>query len=335
MKKIGVLLINLGTPDDTSVKSVRRYLKEFLLDPRVIDLAATLRYMLVYGTILPFRPKKSAKAYEKIWTKKGSPLRTHSEDLARCIQKELGEPYQVVLAMRYGNPSIPIAIEQLKGVDKIIILPLFPQYASASTGSAIEKALSIISKQWNIPDITVISQFYESPYFIDSMSLKIQPHLKDKDAFLLMSYHGLPERHLDKSHCQSKCDKREACPAISTQNQFCYRAQCYTTSLGIAEKLNLEKTQFQTSFQSRLGRTPWIQPYTDEILSKLKERGIKKLVLACPAFVADCLETIEEVGMALRDNWLALGGDSFTLVPCLNSDMEWVEGLSAMIRSRV
>jgi protoporphyrin/coproporphyrin ferrochelatase len=332
MKKYGVLLVNLGTPDDTSVKSVRRYLKEFLLDPRVIDLPSIFRYLLVYGIILPFRPKRSAKAYEKIWTKKGSPLRTHSEDLLKCIQKELGESYEVALGMRYGKPSIASAVQQIKGVDKIMILPLFPQYASASTGSAVEEALSVISSQWNIPGLTVINQFYESPYFIDPMSLNIQAALNDKDSFLLLSYHGLPVRHLEKSNCQTKCDKIAACPAVSIKNEFCYRAQCYATSRAIAKNLNLKETQFQTSFQSRLGRTPWIHPYTDEILSKLKERGVKKLVVACPAFVADCLETTEEIGIALRAKWLGLGGETFSLVPCVNSDEAWVNGLSAMIK---
>lgn len=327
MSKTGLLLINLGTPDAPNVKAVRRYLKEFLLDPRVIDTPALIRYALVYGVIAPFRSRKSAESYQKIWTTQGSPLRVHSESLATAVADKLGADYQVALGMRYGNPSIKSAVSQLKECDKMIVLPLFPQYAEASTGSAIAKACDELSRQNCTQEIKIIKEFYDYPDFINAMADKIKPYLKDKETLLLLSYHGLPERQIDKIPCKAQCDRQSACPAINADNQSCYRAQCYATSRAIAQHLKLSEERVSTSFQSRLGRVPWIKPYTDEILVKLREDGVKKLVIACPAFVADCLETLEEIGMGIRENWLALGGESFELVPCLNADPNWVDAV--------
>jgi len=330
--KIGVLLINLGTPDQPTVSSVRRYLREFLLDPRVIDLPVFWRYLLVCGVILPFRPCKVVKAYQAIWQDEGSPLRLHTQALAKQVGDLLGEAYQVEGAMRYGNPSIASALKKLAGCQQLVALPLFPQYASAATGSAMAKLFVELAKQWNLPKVTVIDQFYQQPAFIDPLVEKIKPALSHPDSFLLLSYHGLPERHLVKSHCKITCQNGVPCPAIDSRNAFCYRAQCYATSKQLIAKLGLSADCHMTTFQSRLGKLPWIKPYTDEMLPKLYERGIRKLVVACPAFVADCLETLEEIGMQAKEQWLALGGTDFTLVPCLNSDPAWVQGVAALVR---
>lgn len=335
MMKTGVVLINLGTPDDTSIRSIRRYLREFLLDPRVIDLNPLLRWLLVYGAILPFRPYKSARAYRKIWRKEGSPLAIYSQALCHAVQKNLGDDFQVVMAMRYASPSITSALKQLNEVDQVIVLPLFPQYSSAATGSAMAKFMVEAAYIWNIPKIKIIDQFYQDPGFIESYVDIIRPHVSNEQTFLLLSYHGLPERHLDKSKCFASCDRRLSCPAMANSNYFCYRAQCYQTSKLIASSLSLSDSRYMSSFQSRLGRIPWIKPYTDDVLPKLYQQGIRHLVVACPAFVADCLETLEEIGIEAKAQWLALGGKSFSLVPCLNDSRLWVDAVTKLIRSQM
>lgn len=328
MSKTGILLINLGTPDQPDTKSVRLYLREFLSDPRVIDLPAFPRWLLLNLIILPFRPKESSKAYQEIWTDEGSPLLINSQQLTKAVAAKVGDDYEVVLGMRYGSPSIPSAIEQLKHCQQIKVLPLFPQYSSAATGSAIEKVLNTVAKQWNTPSLSIINSFYDHPQFISAYAKIIQKTLADKKPdMLLFSYHGLPERHIKKSGCKAQCDLKEACPSMNDNNQYCYRAQCYQTSKLLAEKLNLTDNQYITTFQSRLGRLPWIQPYTDIELPKLAAHGIKNIAVACPSFTADCLETIEEIGMRAKEQWQGLGGENLTLIPCLNTDDDWVEGV--------
>lgn len=333
--KTGVLLVNLGTPDDTKVSSIRRYLREFLFDRRVIDLPIFWRYLLVYGLILPFRPVKTAKAYRQIWQKNGSPLRIHSQALTAKVQVILGDAFQLELAMRYGQPSIRQALERLKACDHILVLPLFPQYSSAATGSAIEKVLMEVKGRWNFPRLSIIDNFYQHVAFTSPLTRLIAPYMQDPEAFLLLSYHGLPERHLTKSGCQAVCDRRGACPKVADDNYFCYRAHCYETSRVVTGALSLSSTRYMTTFQSRLGRTPWIKPYTDQVLSTLRERGVKDLVIACPAFVADCLETLEEIGIQAKAQWLALGGRRFNLVPCVNADDDWAEGVAALLATTV
>ncbi|MCD6055067.1 MAG: hemH [Gammaproteobacteria bacterium] len=333
MSQTGVLLINLGTPDDPALSSVRRYLREFLLDPRVIDLPVLIRYLLVYGIILPFRTPKTLHAYQTIWTEKGSPLRIHTENLTKALSQVLGNSYKVVYGMRYGNPSIDSAIPQLQSCKHVIVLPLFPQYSSAATGSALTVVFQEYAKQWNIPRLTIIDSFYQEEGFIKAYAELIKPYLDlPASPFLLLSYHGLPERHLHKSRCESLCHAAASCPAISDHNQFCYRAQCYATSKKIASQLSLSEDRYLTSFQSRLGRTPWIKPYTDEQLITLRKQGINNLVIACPAFVADCLETLEEIGLRARAQWQALGGNSFNLIPCLNAQPLWVKAIANIIQ---
>ncbi|MBA2651492.1 MAG: ferrochelatase [Tatlockia sp.] len=327
MKK-GLLLINLGTPDSPETSHVRRFLKEFLSDKRVIDLAAWLRYPLVYGTILPFRPKQTAKAYQAIWTKEGSPLLLNSLSLKNKVQAHLGLGWQVGLGMRYGKPSLKDSLHQFAACSHLTILPLFPQYSSAATGSALEKVLRLIASQNVLPSIKVIRDFYEDQGFISAQAALIQPQLANHD-YLLLSYHGLPEGHLKKAGCPSICTSE--CGLINETTQACYRTQCFATTRALANKLALSEGRYGMSFQSRLGKIPWIKPYTDEFLPELIKKGVKRLAIVCPSFTADCLETLEEIGLRAKEQWLQLGGQQLTLIPCVNDSDLWVEGLVKLI----
>jgi protoporphyrin/coproporphyrin ferrochelatase len=332
MAKRGVLLVNLGTPSDSSPKAVRRFLKPFLNDPRVIDLPALLRFLLVYLCILPFRTKRTAHAYQKIWTNLGSPLMVYSQQLKEKLSIELGSDYCVALAMRYGNPSIQEALMELKHCNELTILPLFPQYSSAASGSTIENTLNILSHSWNFPNIRIISEFHSDPGYIAAYSELIKTHLADqKIDLLLFSYHGLPLRHIKKSHCRVACSNNQPCPAIDDRNIHCYRAQCYATSDLLAQTLMLPTDKYQVCFQSRLGSTPWIKPYTDLVLPELIQRGIKNIAIVCPSFVVDCLETLEEVNIRLREQWHLLGGAEFTFIPCLNAHPTWVKAIAKKV----
>ncbi len=335
--KIGVLLINLGTPPNTSIKSIRKYLREFLSDPRVIDVHPIIRTLLLNLFILPFRPYKTQKAYQSIWKKNGSPLLVISQQLQQLVQKDLGHNYQVALGMRYGQPSIKHAITSLlENCQKIIVLPLYPQYASASTGTSLVKVMSLMQTEWNLPHITFINEFFQHPLFIKGMAnnIKNHPAFAQHDT-IIMSYHGLPERHLDKSGCKASCDRQKSCPSVNKLNRYCYRAQCFQTSRLIAEKLNLPDNAYQVTFQSRLGRTPWIKPYTDQCLPMLYKQGHRKLLVVCPAFTADCLETLEEIGIQAKESWLKLGGEALDLIPCVNTDPIWIKCISQLIRQEM
>ncbi|MFY7697259.1 MAG: ferrochelatase [Legionella sp.] len=327
MKK-GLLLINLGTPDSTKQVDVKRYLRQFLVDKRVIDIPAVVRYFLVYALIVPFRAKNSAHAYQSVWTSRGSPLMVHSQDLVVSVQRILGESYQVALGMRYGNPSIEQAINELKLCKEITILPLYPQYSSAATGSSIAEVMRILSTKEIVPSVKIIRDFYNHPAYLTALTDVIQRHL-DKDAYLLFSYHGVPERHMIKGGCKTVCS--EHCPPVDLGNQGCYRAQCFETSRLLAHRLGLSTEQYSIAFQSRLGKTPWIKPYTDQILPTLMNKGIKKIAVVCPSFTADCLETLEEIGMRLKEQWLDLGGQRFTQIPCLNVEQYWIEAIAQMV----
>lgn len=334
MNHKGVLLLNLGTPDHCDVPSVRKYLNEFLSDPRVVDIPAPARWLLLNAVILPTRPRKSAAAYEQIWTQHGSPLLYHSKNLATAVAQKLGDEYEVALGMRYGNPSIASALQTLAHCHTITILPLFPQYSAAATGSATAKALNLLTKQWNIPEIRTIRDFYDDPGFIHAYARLIQRHIYDQTIdLLLFSYHGLPERHINKSQCHAHCDRVYSCPAIGPDNAFCYRAQCYATSHALANALSLKPEQYQVAFQSRLGRTPWIKPYTDSLLPKLRKNGIENIAIVCPSFVADCLETLEEIGIRAKKQWEDLGGKQLIAVPCLNAEPDWVDVVAGWVRS--
>jgi ferrochelatase len=324
----GLLLINLGTPKSPHVPAVRSYLRAFLTDKRVIDLPALLRYILVYVFILPFRAKRSAHAYQSIWTERGSPLLWHSQNLLTQVQQDLGSKYEVVLGMRYGEPSIAEQLNQLRHCESITILPLYPQYSSAASGSSIEEALKIISSWDLIPSITVIRDFFQHPAYINAQTAVIKEWANEYE-HILFSYHGIPERQITKNDCKSVCI--DICPALSEQNQGCYKAQCHQSSRLLAKELQLSEQQYSTAFQSRLGKTPWIKPYTDEMLNRLASQGIKKLVIACPSFVADCLETLEEISIRAKQQWLALGGTQLIVVPCLNEHPLWVKAIADIV----
>ncbi|KTD75533.1 ferrochelatase [Legionella waltersii] len=324
----GLLLINLGTPNNAKYSDVASYLLEFLTDKRVIDLPFIIRYALVFFLILPFRTKQSTHAYQSIWTDKGSPLLLHSQTICRLLQESLNHEYIVALGMRYGVPSIKSAINELRGCSSITVLPLFPQYSSAATGSAIEEALHQLSQFEVIPSIKIIQHFYQHPAYIKAQAKAIEPYLS-KERHLLFSYHGIPERQIIKSGCSQVCTDR--CPPITDANHKCYKAQCHQTSFLLAQALQLDISQYSSSFQSRLGKTPWIKPYTDELMKELAKRGVKKLVVACPSFVTDCLETIEEIGIRAKELWLSLGGEEFVLVPCLNESSDWIDALVNII----
>lgn len=328
--KNGLLLINLGTPDSPDIPAVRRYLREFLADRRVIDLPAPLRYLLLYCAILPFRPKRSAHAYQAIWTIEGSPLLIHSRNLQTKLQKHLGDTWRVALGMRYGNPSITSALKELSHCEHLTILPLYPQYSSATTGSSIEKTLNLLAAHKRLPSFTVIRDFYQYPGFINAQAALIKPHVAHHD-YLLFSYHGIPERHIIHTECLQVCTKM--CPSITPENRSCYRAQCYATTRELAKKLNLPEEKYAMAFQSRLGKTPWIKPYTDELLPELAKKGIKRLAVSCPSFAADCLETLEEIGIRAQKQWHQLGGEQLTLIPCVNDSELWVNSIPNLILS--
>lgn len=337
----GVLLVNLGTPDAPEPGPVRRYLREFLWDPRVIDIPWLARFLLLNLIILPFRPKKSAAAYASIWSHdglKGSPLLAHSKALQEKVQAILGPEYVVSLGMRYGNPSLLSAVNELEkaGATSFTCLPLFPQYSSAATGSAMEEVMRVVMGRWNVPGIHLLGAFYQDPRFLDAFAEVSKPQLDAfQPDFVVLSYHGVPERHMQKSdptgqHCLKSAN---CCVRIVPANRFCYRAQCYATTRGLVERLGLEVGTFETTFQSRLGRTPWIKPYTDEFLPELAKKGVRRVAVLCPAFVADCLETIEEIGDRARADWKAVGGEELTLVTSLNSHDVWAKAVADMVRS--
>lgn len=331
----GVLLINLGTPAGSDKKNVRAYLSEFLQDRRVIDLPTPLRQLLVQSLILPFRSQSSAHAYQKIWTSAGSPLLLHSQALVKALGIALGENYDVVLGMRYGQPNIAAALNELKKrkCQRLLIFPLFPQYSSAATGSALEKTFAELQKNMDIPSIEMFHSFYDHPAFIEAWKTVILENAPlEKPDLWVFSYHGLPIRHLDKRGCQtSDCLARESCIPLTLHNEACYRRQCFQTSQLLGEALGLTPREYRVAFQSRLGRTPWITPYTDHMLIALAQQGIKHVAIVCPSFVADCLETLEEIGLRAREQWHRLGGTHLTLIPCLNAHNAWVHGLAKMI----
>ncbi len=339
-RRTGVLLIQLGTPSSPSVADVRRYLREFLGDRRVLDMPRLPHWILLHLVILPFRPRRSAEAYASIWTRNGSPLLIHSRGLAEALAARLGRDFVVELGMRYGEPSVGEALDRLAGedVDRLIALPLFPQHADSTTGSAVAHLLERARAKWHEGEITTIDAFYDHPGFIASMAeLARSPLDEFQPDHVLMSYHGLPERQIRKgdasgSHCLSSDD---CCAAIETANRHCYRAQCFASTRALATALGLDAAHHSLSFQSRLGRTPWIRPYTDDVLPELVSRGVRRLAVLCPSFVADCLETLEEIGIRARDQWMELGGEDFLLTPCLNAEPRWVEAVAEMVRERV
>ena len=332
MKIKGVLLVNLGTPDSVKVSDVRKYLREFLMDKRVMDIPFLNRWLLVNLIIAPLRASKSAKEYKKLFDGKGSPLKYHGYELRNLLREKLDKEHQVELAMRYQSPSIEEGLEALKHCSSIHVIPLFPQYASASTGSAHEKVMECVTHWQIIPAIKFTSRFFEEELFLETIA-ENGKRLMDKSNYdhFLFSYHGIPERQITKGSVNGYCQLGQCCNSYHSKNRHCYRAQCFETTRLLAKKLDLSKNQYTVTFQSRLGKTPWIKPYTDAVLEGLPKKGIKKVLVFSPAFVSECLETTVEVGETYQKDFITAGGEQWDLVPSLNAEGKWVECLKKMI----
>lgn len=333
----GVLLMNVGTPDAPRTPEVRRYLAEFLGDPRMLSMPAPLRWLLLHGVILRTRPRKSAAAYAKIWTDAGSPQLVHGRDLAESLGKALGERYRVALGMRYGNPGIGAALAELAdaGVARILALPMFPQWSDAATGSAVARVQELHARQGGPPLQILRDDFYDDPGFLEAFADVARPVLAEfAPDHVLLSYHGLPESQVRASdptgrHCLAA---PTCCDALVEANQRCYRAHCFATSRGLIEGLGLDPANVSTAFQSRL-LGAWIQPFTDERLPELADQGVRRLAVLCPAFVADCLETLEEIEIRAAEQWQEVGGEALRLVPSLNGHPSWVAAVADWIRA--
>jgi protoporphyrin/coproporphyrin ferrochelatase len=328
----GVLLVNLGSPDSPSVADVRRYLREFLMDGRVLDVNWLLRFCIVHFAILPSRPKQSAEAYHKIWTPAGSPLVVISRNVQAKLQQRV--PVPVELAMRYQNPSIMDAVRSLtsKGVDEVLLIPLFPHYAMSSFETAVERVKEVAAALAPQMRLKVHPPYFDQPDYIGALVGSAQEYLRRPYDHLLFSFHGLPERHLRKSdptghHCLAA---ENCCTTPSPAHATCYRAQAFKTVAAFVRQAGVPEGKYSIGFQSRLGRDPWLQPYTDLELPRFAERGIKNLLVICPAFVSDCLETLEEIGLRGRETFLSAGGSDFALIPCLNEHPLWLDALEKM-----
>ena len=334
MSKKGILLVNLGSPDSPKTGDVRKYLREFLMDGRVMDAPWPIRFGVVHGCILPFRPKQSAEAYHKIWSPEGSPLIATSRRVREQLQKRVSIP--VELAMRYQNPSIKTALQKLiaLGIDELLLISMFPHYAMSSYETAVERVKELLAAMAPHISLKVVSPYYHDPDYIDALVESAAGFLAQDYDHLLFSFHGLPERHLRKSdttgcHCLKA---KNCCEVPSPAHATCYRAQCYQTVKAFAAKAGVSATKYSVAFQSRLGRDPWLQPYTDKEIARLARDGVKKLLVICPAFVTDCLETIEEIGMRGRETFLEAGGDDLQLIPCLNEHPMWLAFLEKLTR---
>jgi len=331
MTTTGIWLLQLGTPDEPSASACRRYLREFLSDPRVIDIPTPLRWLFVNLFVVPFRSPKTAKAYRKIWASGAkSPLLHYSEQFTIGLQKYFHETAEVRLSMRYQNPSMEEGWKEWKRLapQRILIVPLYPQYSSAATGSSLERVFEFMDGEETIPSISVVPAFYNVDPFIDIWVRRARAMQIQNYDHLLISFHGLPERQIKKADpSQSYClIQPDCCNRSTIENPFCYRAQCFHTAQIIANRLQLSKEQWSVSFQSRLGRTPWIRPYTDEILKTLAQNGKKRIGVICPSFVSDCLETLEEIAIRGRETFLSAGGQELIHIPCPNDDPDWIKG---------
>ena len=330
----GVLLVNLGSPESPDPKDVKVYLDEFLMDQRVIDLPSFLRTILVRGIILNTRPKRSAKAYKKIWWDEGSPLIVLSKRLLQKMEEKVQLP--LALGMRYGKPAIQTGLQELadKGVTEVLLVPLYPQFAMATTETILVQAESLRQESFPQMEFTTLPSFYNHPDYVRVLSQSIQESLQDKQwEHLIFSYHGVPERHIrksdiTKSHC--KIDG-QCCQTASPTHQYCYRHQCLETTRLVAEYLDLASDRYTTTFQSRLGLDPWLQPYTDKTVAKMAKSGVKKMAIVTPAFVSDCLETLEEIGMEAVEDFEEKGGEHLHVIPCINDREDWVNVMSRWV----
>ena len=334
-ERVGLLIVNLGTPDAPRPREVRRYLRQFLSDPRVLDIPDLARFLVLELAILPFRPKKSAEAYAKIWGPEGSPLLVIGRELAAKVQARAGDGVVVELAMRYGTPSIESALSRLEraGVSRIVVFLLYPEYSSAATGSSIEEILRVAGGRWNTPYLQIVPPYFDHPAYLEARAELARPFLDPMPDRVFMSFHGLPERQIKKSdpsgaHCLAKGD---CCAAIGDVNRFCYRAQCFATARGLAERLAIPEDRVKVTFQSRLGRTPWLTPATDQVLADEARAGARRAVII-PGFVTDCLETLEELGIRGVEVWQENGGETLDVVPAVNACDRFVEALLAISR---
>ncbi len=331
----GVLLVNLGSPDSPTPKDVKPYLDEFLMDERVIDVPLWLRNIIVRGIILRTRPKKSAEAYQKIWWEEGSPLVVISERFTQKVKEQIQVP--VALGMRYGSMTIKKAMQELheKGVDEVLLVPLYPHYAMSSFETVVVKAMQV--KESFFPDmaITTLPAFYKNEDYIEVLSKSIAEGLKNFEYdHILFSYHGIPERHIKKSdptkfHC--KIDD-SCCKTNSVAHHTCYRHQCYEMTEKVKKNLGLSNDKVSLSFQSRLPNDPWLKPYTDFEFERFPKEGIKRLAVITPAFVADCLETLEEIAMEGKHQFQQAGGEDYKHIPCLNDNQDWVDVMVKWIK---
>ncbi|MBC7536248.1 MAG: ferrochelatase [Ferruginibacter sp.] len=334
-KKRGIVLMNLGSPDSTATVDVRRYLNEFLMDERVIDIPYLARVLLIKGIIVPFRAPKSAEAYKEIWTDKGSPLVETTRQLQQALQRLVDMPVEI--AMRYGNPSAKEGfdklLKRLPDLQEVIAVPLYPHYAMSSYETAVEHAKEIHAKN-NYPfSLEFVKPYYNNPGYIHALAERMRPFMAREFDHILFSYHGVPQRHIRKSdvtgcHCLRTPD---CCDVASPAHDFCYRHQCFTTVKLVTEKLGIPKNKFSISFQSRLGKG-WLQPFTDKRLEDMPKEGIKKLLIICPAFVSDCLETLEEIAMRGKESFMEAGGETYEMIPCLNVEPLWVETLKELVK---
>jgi ferrochelatase len=333
-QKIGILLVNLGTPDAPSGRAVYRYLIEFLTDERVIDIPWWKRQLLVRGVIVPFRYRQSTKYYKSIWTDEGSPLKVYGQRVKTLLQKRLGDEFHVELAMRYQNPSIAEGLQALLDahVEEIRVIALFPQYASATSGSVYQKVMEVIKHQPVIPKMTFVDAFATHPALIEAFAEVAKDYpLADYD-HVLFSYHGLPERQLKKADRRNWCLKtKDCCKQLCLENRPCYSAQCYATTAALVSRLGLAEGCYSVAFQSRLGREPWLQPYTGELITQLAKQGKKKVLVFCPAFVCDCLETLFEIGEEYAHEFKQAGGERLQLVRGLNDHPKWIEALEQIL----
>lgn len=332
--KKGIILMNLGSPDSTSTKDVKKYLDEFLMDGRVIDSPYLLRTILVKGIITPFRAAKSAEAYRTIWTKDGSPLVHITRQLQNELQKIVDEPVEV--AMRYGSPDMKTAYDNLANkypnLEEVILLPLYPHYAMSSYETAVVHAQDIHKKGKYPFSISAIAAFYNNPDYISALAESIAPYMKDDGKHLLFSYHSIPERHIHKSDVTgSHCLTDGCCDQPSAAHAHCYRHQCYTTTRLVAEQLGLVKDRYSVSFQSKLGRSAWLTPATTARMEQMPAEGIKDLMVVCPSFVSDCLETLEEVAIREKENFMKAGGQSYIFIPCMNTQKSWVQAIKKWV----
>jgi protoporphyrin/coproporphyrin ferrochelatase len=315
----GILLVNLGTPDEPGTSAVRRYLAEFLSDPRVIEVPRIIWWCILHGVILRIRPRKSAALYKSVWTEEGSPLMVIAKRQTAAIQDALGEAVSVKLAMRYGNPSIKSVLDkfQQEAIRKIIVLPLYPQYAGPTTGSTFDAVADALKKWRWVPELHFINQYCDQPLYVEALANSVREYLDthEKPQKIIFSYHGIPKRYL-----------------ISGDPYYCF---CQKTTRLVQEKLGLDKDDCITSFQSRVGREEWLKPYTDELLAELPSKNIKRIAILSPAFSADCLETLEELAVENRHNFLEAGGESYDYIPALNDRPDHIKALVNLIEERL